>query len=180
MHPRGRKGDIVLFGCSVEFRGESFHVTHSMASERCLSPRGHRRVATDCASHNIRQRGCQARSWLPGDPPPVLSRPEGPYRKGEKARTARQDSPLLLACVYAQAGRMDGFPVVKESRPLIPPRCLTPYSCWTTQRSHMMPKGHRGSSCFLKPGVLGERETSLEEPYARKSDHVCKKRDRPA
>jgi len=74
--------------------------------------------------------------------------------------------------------RMDGFPAVKDS--LIPPRCLTLYSCWTAQRSHMMPKGHRGSSCFLNPGVLGERETYLEEPYAPKSDHVCKKRDRPA
>ena len=28
----------------------------------------------------------------------------------------------------------------------------------------MMPKGHRGSSCFLNRAVLGERETSLEEP----------------
>jgi len=43
----GGKGDIVLFGCSVEVSGESFHGTHSMASERCLSPRGHRGVATD-------------------------------------------------------------------------------------------------------------------------------------
>ena len=76
--------------------------------------------------------------------------------------------------------RTDAFPVVKESRPPIPPRWLTPYSCWTTPRSHMMPKGHRGSSCFLNPAVLGKQETSLEEPYAQKSDHVCKKRDRPA
>jgi hypothetical protein len=43
----GRKGDFVLFGCSVEFTRESFQVTHGMTSERCLSPRGHRRVATD-------------------------------------------------------------------------------------------------------------------------------------
>jgi hypothetical protein len=28
----------------------------------------------------------------------------------------------------------------------------------------MMPKEHRGSSCFLNPAVLGERETLLEEP----------------
>ena len=27
----------MLFGCSVEFTGESFHVTHSVTSERCLS-----------------------------------------------------------------------------------------------------------------------------------------------
>ena len=56
----------------------------------------------------------QAHPWLLGDPPPVLSRPEGPYRRGETARTARHDSLLLLAGVYAQAGRLDGFPVVKD------------------------------------------------------------------
>ena len=28
----------------------------------------------------------------------------------------------------------------------------------------MMPKGHRGSSCFLNPAVLGGQETSWEEP----------------
>jgi hypothetical protein len=71
----------------------------------------------------------------------------------------------------------DGFPVVKDS--LILCRCLTPHSCWTTQRSHMMPKGHRGSSCFLNPGVLDEKRV-FGGTYARKSDHVCKKRDRPA
>ena len=44
---RREKGDIVLFGCSVEFKGGAFHVTHGMTSERCLSPRGHKGRATD-------------------------------------------------------------------------------------------------------------------------------------
>ena len=136
-----------------------------MTSERCLSPRGHKSPV----EYGPRLHRAGARSWLLGDPPPVLSRPAGPYRRGENARTARHDSPLVS---------YGWLSVVKDS--LIPPRCLTPYSCWTTPRSHMMPKGHRGSSCFLNPAVLGKQETSLEEPYARKSDHVCKKRDRPA
>ncbi len=59
---------------------------------------------------------------------------------------------------------MDAFPVVKGS--CYPAPLPDPVSCLTTQRSHMIPKGHRGWSCFLNPGVLGERETSLEEPYA--------------
>jgi len=37
----------------------------------------------------------QARSWLLGDPPPGLSRPAGPYRRGDNARTARHDPPPL-------------------------------------------------------------------------------------
>ena len=32
---------------------------------------------------------------------------------GENIGTARHDPPLLIACVYAQAGLMDGFPTVK-------------------------------------------------------------------
>lgn len=33
---RREKGDIVLFGCGSNLKG-SFHVTHCMTSERCLS-----------------------------------------------------------------------------------------------------------------------------------------------
>jgi len=117
------------------------HVTRSMGSERCLSSRGHRRVASDWALHNFRQRGYQAclrlpaamqvRSGLLGDPPPVLSRAEGPYRGGDNARTARQDSPLLPACVYVQAGRMDAFPVVKGScYPAPLDSAEKPYECF--------------------------------------------------
>lgn len=40
---------------------------------------------------------------------------------GKNASTARHDPPFLLACVYAQAGRMDAFPVVKDSRTTLYP-----------------------------------------------------------
>ena len=102
---------------------ESFHVTHSMTSERCLPACADTQTGLPAAIKALwsmdRDSTGQAPLWLLGDPPPVLSRPAGPYRRGENTRTARYDSPLLLACVYAQAGRMDGFPVVKDplSRP---------------------------------------------------------------
>ena len=97
-----------------------FELSHSMTSERCLSACADTQTGLPAAvkvgplidyQTNIRQRGYQAclrathrqaRSWLLGEPPPVLSRPEGQYRRAENARTARHDPPLLLACVYAQ------------------------------------------------------------------------------
>ena len=69
-------------GVGVKFsRATQLHVARTMTSERCVSPRDHKR--------------CQAGPWLLGDPPPVLSRSEGAYRRGENASTGRHDPPLL-------------------------------------------------------------------------------------
>src|SRR3989338_3361133 len=63
----------------------SFHVTHGMTSERCLPACADTQTGLPAAIKALwsmdRDSTGQARPWLLGDPPPVLSRSEGPYRR---------------------------------------------------------------------------------------------------
>ena len=67
-----------------------------MASERCLPVCADTQTGLPAATKALwsmdRDSTGQARSWLRGVPPPVLSRHAGPYRRGENANTVRHDS----------------------------------------------------------------------------------------
>jgi len=86
--------DIVLFGCAVEFKGESFHVTHSMISKPCLPSYG----------YNKRRYRLVIRQHLA--PGMVGSLAASERFSARIASTARDDS-LLLS--------VDAFPTVKDS-----------------------------------------------------------------
>jgi len=105
---------------------------------------------------------------------PVLSSPEGPYRRGENARMARHDSPLLLACVYAQAGRMDRFPAVKKSRPLILPLDRFEHGCDSLAAAD----AHRGESVFGAV-LFKERCRFARDPCAGSAEGVAQRQGAP-
>ena len=76
-----------------------------MTSERCLRVCADTQIGLPAAikadpttlitrqSSATRMPGLSA--WLLANPPPGLSRPEGPYRRAENAKTGRHDPPLL-------------------------------------------------------------------------------------
>ena len=111
------KGDIVLFGGSVEFKGDSFHVTHSMTSERCLSPRGHKSIYHRLTTRQYsatRMPGLSACSAQAG------SLVASCRSTGDNARTARHDSPLLSKQGSIPAGEQPVRAMVWDQRCNLP------------------------------------------------------------